>query len=403
MTVPASYAGFEGLPAKAADAVTIPGADPAGDIALDVDVTLPDPGLHPPPAGGYPLLVFMHGCCSGTKTSWQAETVDEPSSSREVALQRRVLRLEGLRRAHLHLARIRAWQEPGRPERQRLHRRDADRPPRLRDQRLPAPRRSARGRTVQHRRDARWRSTRGGSSRPAARTAAASPGSRSPIRTGRAPGARRCACAAAAPRYGWTDLAYSLVPNGPHLEDGALPAFDGSTTASPDRLPEAHDRGRRCSPPASWVRPSRPRSRTAIACLQSPLPIESNPQCAGVREHAPAELRHRPLGLLPERVLRPAGLRRDPARSRVQRRRHDRPALPGRRAPPHGAPARGGGSRLPRAGVLRRLPALRPEQAQGVGRPLRRAGRCLRVRRLPGRRTRRRAGRPLAPRRDARG
>ena len=56
-------------------------------ISLDVDITLPpsaaanrllgsDLKVVRPPKGGYPVIVFMHGCCGGNKTSWQAETVD---------------------------------------------------------------------------------------------------------------------------------------------------------------------------------------------------------------------------------------------------------------------------------------------------------------------------------------
>src|SRR3982074_1788852 len=42
LAVPERYAGYAGLPAKA---VPYPGAgaDPSGDVALDADVTLPDP------------------------------------------------------------------------------------------------------------------------------------------------------------------------------------------------------------------------------------------------------------------------------------------------------------------------------------------------------------------------
>lgn len=56
-------------------------------ISLDVDITLPptrpmkrllglDVPVVKPPKGGYPVIVFMHGCCGGNKTSWQAATVD---------------------------------------------------------------------------------------------------------------------------------------------------------------------------------------------------------------------------------------------------------------------------------------------------------------------------------------
>jgi len=72
--VPAKYDGFTGLPPKSADANTMPGADPTtGDIALDVDVSIP---TLPAPPGGYPLIVMMHGCCSGDRTSWESTSLD---------------------------------------------------------------------------------------------------------------------------------------------------------------------------------------------------------------------------------------------------------------------------------------------------------------------------------------
>ncbi len=74
--MPAAYDGAVGLPAKSATAVTVPGADTSGNIALDVDLSLPDPTASPPPEGGYPLVVMMHGCCSGNKTSWEGSTID---------------------------------------------------------------------------------------------------------------------------------------------------------------------------------------------------------------------------------------------------------------------------------------------------------------------------------------
>ena len=62
------------------------GADANGDIALDADVTMPDPARFPPPPGGYPLIVMMHGCCSGNKTGWEAATA--PSPAAETAARR---------------------------------------------------------------------------------------------------------------------------------------------------------------------------------------------------------------------------------------------------------------------------------------------------------------------------
>jgi hypothetical protein len=76
VTVPAKYGGngYVRLPGKSPAASTVPGADSNGNIALDVDLTLP---TIAPPKGGYPMLVFMHGCCSGSKTSWEATTFDD--------------------------------------------------------------------------------------------------------------------------------------------------------------------------------------------------------------------------------------------------------------------------------------------------------------------------------------
>ena len=45
-----------------------------GDVALDVDVSLPDQGKSG--TGPYPVVVMMHGCCSGSKTSWEADGID---------------------------------------------------------------------------------------------------------------------------------------------------------------------------------------------------------------------------------------------------------------------------------------------------------------------------------------
>ena len=74
VTVPAKYRGYKRLPRKALDAGDVPGADAHGNVALDVDVSLPStpPGRH-----GYPLLFLMHGCCSGSKASWESESFDD--------------------------------------------------------------------------------------------------------------------------------------------------------------------------------------------------------------------------------------------------------------------------------------------------------------------------------------
>lgn len=70
ITVPAEYGGdgYTGLP-DAKLPTAIPGADTDGHIALDVDISWP---AAPPAGDGYPLLFFMHGCCGGNKTGWEA-------------------------------------------------------------------------------------------------------------------------------------------------------------------------------------------------------------------------------------------------------------------------------------------------------------------------------------------
>jgi X-Pro dipeptidyl-peptidase C-terminal non-catalytic domain/RTX calcium-binding nonapeptide repeat (4 copies) len=72
VTVPAKYGGdgYSGLP-PSAGAPTDPGADATGNVALDVDVSYPNPADF---SGPRPLLVFMHGCCSGSKASWESQT-----------------------------------------------------------------------------------------------------------------------------------------------------------------------------------------------------------------------------------------------------------------------------------------------------------------------------------------
>jgi predicted acyl esterase len=84
-----------GLPRPApADEVTAKDAtydlqpDAAGDrVTLDVDITLPPSTalaaeyeqawpVVKTPKGGFPVIVLMHGCCGGNKNSWEATTAD---------------------------------------------------------------------------------------------------------------------------------------------------------------------------------------------------------------------------------------------------------------------------------------------------------------------------------------
>jgi len=72
VTVPARYGGdgYTGLP-PSAGSQTDPGADAAGNIALDIDISYP-----PNSPGPHPLMFMMHGCCSGNKTSWEATSFE---------------------------------------------------------------------------------------------------------------------------------------------------------------------------------------------------------------------------------------------------------------------------------------------------------------------------------------
>ena len=79
VSVPAAYTG-PGAGEVDLASLLVPGGDPAGDIALDADLSVPDPDRHPVPAGGYPLVVMMHGCCSGSKTTWEGKTIDPGGS-----------------------------------------------------------------------------------------------------------------------------------------------------------------------------------------------------------------------------------------------------------------------------------------------------------------------------------
>lgn len=44
-------------------------------ISLDVDISVP---TRKAPPDGRPVIVLMHGCCSGNKTSWEATSIDAP-------------------------------------------------------------------------------------------------------------------------------------------------------------------------------------------------------------------------------------------------------------------------------------------------------------------------------------
>ena len=244
VTVPARYAGYVGLPPKARRAQSVPGADARGNVALDVDLTLP---TIPAPSRGYPLLVLMHGCCSGNKTSWQADSFDASgekwhysdswfaahgyavltytargfvnSSNRGSTGQTQL----DSRRYEINDFQSLACQIDG----------------------VAARFDDVTGTPVSI--DPRRVVTTGGSYGGGfSWLALTDPTWHCPKATGAA--GTKMKLAATAPKYGWTDLVYSLIPTGTHRQEPeALPAFNGC-----DSGPRTLD-GRVCPKPRTQV------------------------------------------------------------------------------------------------------------------------------------------------------
>ena len=268
VAVPQKYAGHVGLPEKApADPDT--GADPDGNIALDVDVSLPDPGLNPKPAGGYPLVVMMHGCCAGKKSDWEAPTIDTGGErwhySNAWFAARGYVVLTYTARGFVNKDNRGSTGETQLDSRryeindyQYLTGLLADDP----------------FFNVNPRKVVATGGSYGGGFSWLALT---DPDWRSPA-------GKRMRLAAAAPKYGWTDLVYSLVPNGMHRRN-VLPATDGSDSREPLGYPKRsivnglYASGKTGTPPGSdratfpeWV-------DEAATCLNSADPYETNPLC----------------------------------------------------------------------------------------------------------------------------
>ncbi|TMK63671.1 MAG: hypothetical protein E6G53_10315 [Actinobacteria bacterium] len=74
LAVPERYGGdgYKGLPRKA-PAETGSGADANGNVALDADLSIP---AGRAPRRGFPLMVLMHTCCAGDKHNFEASSVD---------------------------------------------------------------------------------------------------------------------------------------------------------------------------------------------------------------------------------------------------------------------------------------------------------------------------------------
>src|SRR3712207_853407 len=105
--------------------------------------------------------------------------------------------------------------------------------------------------------------------------------------TWESPGGKAMQLVAAAPKYGWSDLVYSLVPNGTHRRD-ALPPTDPERARTPIGLTKRtivaalFASGRTGTPPGFSHTTFAPAIDQGITCLQSPLPFSASPQCTAV-------------------------------------------------------------------------------------------------------------------------
>jgi predicted acyl esterase len=277
VAVPQKYDGFAGLPPKIAPDPNA-GADADGNIALDIDVSMPDPVKFPPPAGGYPLVAMMHGCCSGDKTSWEAATVDAGNErwhqTNAWYAARGYVVLNYTSRGFVNGEGRGSTGEAQLDSRmyeindfQHLAGQLADDPFfKVDPSRIVATGGSyGAGFTWMAFTDPTWKS----------------------------PGGKDLRLVAAAPKYGWTDLAYSLIPNGRHF-DGALPATNPDLAAVPFGIPKSSIdsalfvSGASGVPSQSTPFPSHTTFPQAIAealtCLQSGDPFENNPACGASAE-----------------------------------------------------------------------------------------------------------------------
>jgi X-Pro dipeptidyl-peptidase-like protein len=278
--VPAAYQGFAGLPARDdAAAVAAPGADGEGNIALDANISLPDPRVHSP-AGGYPLIVFMHGCCGGDKTSWQADTVEGAGAAEKWHHSNAWFASRGYAVLTYTARGFVNGQNKGSTGQTQLDHRAFE----INDYQqlaglLADDSFNVGGQAVTI--DAARVVTIGGSYGGGFSWLALT----DPV--WRSPAGKEMRLAATAPKYGWTDLAYALVPNGAHLEDRQEPT-DGAATSDPIGFPKRSIvAGLFVTgnlPAGSPHTTFPPEIGEAFACLQSPLPFDSNPQCAAVRQ-----------------------------------------------------------------------------------------------------------------------
>jgi hypothetical protein len=273
--VPQRYDGFAGLPSKASPEPDA-GADSNGDIALDVDVSLPDPSLNPRPANGYPLIVMMHTCCGGDKRAFEADTVDAGGESWHYSnawfAARGYVVLNYTSRGFVNANNAGSTGETQLDSR----RYEVNDYQHLACQLAGDPLFGTNPRKV-----VITGSSYGGGLSWLALT--------DPTWT--CAGAGRpgihMRLAAAAPKYGWSDLFYSLVPNGSHRRDGLPPPDPAhASTRDPFGFPREsivtalYSTGKAGTPPSGSHLTFPASTDRAVACLQSTDPFEQNPLCA---------------------------------------------------------------------------------------------------------------------------
>jgi acetyl esterase/lipase len=291
--VPAAYRYPDPVPAGVADrtvdglppldpggASSVGGADPTGHVALDVDLTLP---TTPAPPGGYPVVVMMHGCCSGSRTSWESGNATTPGNidakgekwhynnvwfaSRGYVVVTYTARgfVDGNNHGSTGETQIDSLQYEIN-DYQYLVGLLADDPTLNVD---PAKVVVTGG-------------SYGGGFSWLAFT--------DPLWS--SPGGRAIRLAAVAPKYGWTDLAYSLLPTGRHFYDfGSPPATDGSDSGltSPVGIPIRSIiaglflAGTTGVPPGSNHATFPQAVTDSFNCTQTVYPAESNPLCGSAQ------------------------------------------------------------------------------------------------------------------------
>jgi hypothetical protein len=289
IAVPQSYGGdgFSGLPPRA-PAQPGTGADQNGDIALDANVSLPDPARFPPPRRGYPLVVFMHGCCGGDRKAWEAKTIDARAeqwhysnawfAARGYAVLSYTARgfVDGQGRGSTGESRL----DSRRYEINDFQQLSGE----LADTSFTL---AGRGATID---PARVVVTAGSYGGGFAWLALTDP-------TWRSPGGKAMRLAAVAPKYGWTDLVEALVPNGGDPRDG-LRSFDPASRSAPLGFPKRTIVAGLYAAGKTGVPPGTPHTTfpaaldRAILCLESQLPLATSPLCATtVRDELPLLIR----------------------------------------------------------------------------------------------------------------